>query len=252
MLATAPRWESQRALSLPPEWLNLYSTTPSNTKETPTNFWESVLCWLILLCMLQCSVTNNDRISLLAGKSDNMHYIPMTSTSCCWGRNWLVIHLLPIMPTSASCLLCANGSVTFNYFPSPAGMRSNFSGRGSWREAERKVYTSQLVLQGRLLLSTHVGLPGTAFMVDCNFLAGWVHMADTSLTFFAMSFPVMWPLTGSSSSYSNPCYTDSSGFFSLFTWLHVCFLLTDRETFKWQLISKPANELESLKILLHQ
>lgn len=49
-----------------------------------------------------------------------------------------------------------------------------------------------------------------------------------------------------SSSHPNPRYTDSQ---ACFPWSHdykfVCFLFTDRETFKWQLISKPANKLES-------
>lgn len=35
---------------------------------------SSSLCQLTLLCVPQCSVINNDRISLFAGKYDNMHY----------------------------------------------------------------------------------------------------------------------------------------------------------------------------------
>lgn len=96
------------------------------------------------------------------------------------------------------------------------------SGRGRWREAEGKLRPPSWVLQGRL------GPRGRRLRLPCP-------CPVTGL--------ILPPLLYTGSLACFPCSRD---------YMFVCFLLTDRETFKWQLISKLANRLESLKILSHQ
>lgn len=111
-----------------------------------------------------------------------------------------------------------------------------------------KFISPSRVLQSRLLQAHTVGLPGTVFIVDWNFLTGWVHMADTSVTsqWYSLLQGVHLPTLTLVTLTLQACFPRSHDY------MFVCFLLTERETFKWQLISKPANKLESLKILSHQ